>query len=175
MDLPVRSTSGQFPTAGKLVPVKNDELLNLLGMVTQNGQGLEVATCLVFGRCLRLPGGDADALRVGQRLPMVGRLDLIAELSKLDGCPLDRDKLRVWVLNARKANEKRNAIIHSGWLGDPATGEFRGALAKGARLEPSWGRRELREAISALHEAATEAVALLGRSSEPPPREETEE
>jgi hypothetical protein len=151
------------------VLVQNEELLRLLGMVTQNGQGLEVATCLVFGECLRLPGGDAAALRVGQRLPMAGRLDLISELSKLDGCPLDQAKLRAWVINARKANEKRNAIIHSGWLGDPATGEFRGALAKGARVEPSWGRRELREAVSTLHEAAKEALVLLGRSSEPTP------
>jgi len=155
--------------AGKLDAVKWDELLLLLGKVTANGQSLEMVTCQVLGRCLRLPGDDRVAIRFGQQFNIARRLDLIAELSNMEGCPLDPAKVREWVAVAKPANERRNIIIHSGWMGDPATGEFRGALTKSAREEPSWGERELQEAIDRLRNAIEKAIELLGLPFTPSP------
>ena len=167
--LPASDIRPDLLPTGKLDSVKVDQLLRLLGTVTSNGQGLEMVTCQVLGQCLRLPGDDRDAIRFGQHFTMAMRLDLIAELSKVDGCPLDRAKLQDFVAVARPANVKRNNIVHSGWIGDPDTGEFRGALTKGARVEPSWGEDELNEAIDRLREAIEKAIELLGLPYRPSP------
>src|SRR5260221_12124940 len=100
--------------------MKSEELLSLLGKVTGNGQALEYASCLVLGKCLRI-SEDTTAIRVGQRLPMNGRLDLITELVRVGESPMDATRVREWVSLAKAASDNRNTIVHSAWLGDPTT------------------------------------------------------
>lgn len=134
----------------------------MLGKVTANGQALEFVTCKVLGRCLQLPANDdSSAIRVGQRLTMAGRLDLIAELAEIGLAPADVERMRVWLTSARTANERRNTIVHSAWVGDPMTNEFGGALTKKGKLEPGWGEAEMQDAIDRLREAIEGALALL--------------
>jgi hypothetical protein len=141
--------------------VEHDEFILALGHITESGQVLEYVSCQVLGTCLNL-NSEEVASRVGQCLPMARRLDAIADLATVEGCPLDVEETRRWVALARGANDRRNRVVHSTWLSDPVTHEFEGAITKHGGLEDTWGKAELQDAQDYLNEAIEGSSRLLG-------------
>jgi hypothetical protein len=140
--------------------VRSEELLTLLGKATANGQALELTVALVLGRLLNLP--DEPALRIGRRLSIPASLETITELAALASSPLGLDGVKAWVQLARVASDARNRVIHSPWLGDPATGELRGVITRQSGTQ-SRSAADLQQDITSMWVAIEGGHALVGR------------
>jgi hypothetical protein len=141
-----------------------DEFHKLLGKATSNAQTFEMAVHLVLGGCLGL--NNELALRLGHHLTIRTALEVIAELAATPKCQLDPTRVQHWLPTATEANIARNRVIHSPWVGDPATGKMIGVIDVKKKGPSVWtvprSAVELQADIDRMRTAAEDGHALLG-------------